>query len=416
MYIKCRFKIFFCNFAIFIFFCMRKLFISLGLLLSSFSQIVFGQYATDSARVYLITASPGTQTYAVFGHSALRVTDPSQGYDYVYNWGTFDFDTDNFYLKFGTGKLMYYLSVNDYYAFLEYYHMVGQAIYLQEINLTNQDKFTLINNLQINNLDENRSFRYDFFRDNCATRIRDMIVKSIDGKVVFDSAYVDQRESFRHLFGDYLSNEPWTFFGLNLIMGKSTDSIASISDYMYLPGHLQNLFASAKVIGSNGIRPLTKKPVELFPSSIEVKKPSQLISPVIICSLFLLLILGITFLEYRNKKHFKWLDISLFAATGLLGLLITWLWGWSLHIYVHSNLHIIWASPLNLVAAVCLVVCSKMRWLRYYYLVYAVSVALLIMVSFFSAQEFPGASYLLMAVMILRALRLYFSPGLEKPV
>lgn len=386
---------------------MRKVFLLLSLLFCSVSNLIFAQYPTDSARIYLITASPGRETYAAFGHSFLRVTDPSLGYDYAYNWGTFDFDTENFYLKFATGKLMYFLSANDFFHSAEYYRSVGQAIYVQEIILTNKEKFNLINNIQINTFEENRTYRYDFFRDNCATRIRDIVVKSIEGKVVFDSAYVDKRESFRHLYGDYLKNVPWNYFGLNLIMGKSTDSIASISDYMYLPGHLQNLFASAKVVDSTGVRALTKKPVQLFPSTIDASTPSKLLSPEFICILFFLIVLGLTFWEYNRKEYFKSLDVFLFLITGLLGLLITWLWGWSLHIYVHSNLHIVWASPLNIIAVICLIICSKIKWLRFYFAAYAASVILLIMVSFFVVQEFSLGSYFLMAAMIIRAARLF---------
>jgi drug/metabolite transporter superfamily protein YnfA len=386
---------------------MRKVLLMLCLLFCSISNLIFAQYPTDSARVYLITASPGRQTYAAFGHSALRVVDPSKGYDYAYNWGTFDFDTENFYFKFGTGKLMYFLAINNFYNFVEYYHMVGQAIYLQEILLTNKEKSTLINNIEINYREENRSYRYDFFRDNCATRIRDIIVKSVDGKVVFDSSYVEKRESISHLFGVYLKNEPWNYFGLNLIMGKSTDSIASLTDYMYLPGHLQNMFASAKIADTNGTRNLTRTPVELFPSTIEVHKPKVLFTPVAICVFFFLVIAGLTVWEYRRKKYFKAVDVSLFLITGLLGLLITWLWGWSLHIYVHNNLHIIWASPLNLIAAVCLMICSKMKWTGYYFAAYALSVILFIMVSFFVVQEFHPASYFIMGAMIIRAGNLF---------
>jgi hypothetical protein len=285
--------------------------------------------------------------------------------------------------------------------------MVGQAIYLQEIMLTNKEKFTLMNNLEINYREENRSYRYDFFRDNCATRIRDIIVKSVDGDVVFDSSYVERPESIRRLFGDYLKNEPWNNFGLNLIMGKSTDSIASLNDYMYLPGHLQNLFASAKIVDANGTRNLSKPPMELFPSTIEVHKPKMLFTPVAICVFFFLIIIGLTIWEYRSKKYFKVVDISLFLITGLLGLLITWLWGWSLHIYVHSNLHIIWASPLNLIGAVCLMICSKMKWVGYYFAAFALSVLLFIMVSFFVVQEFHLASYFIMGAMIVRAGNLF---------
>jgi hypothetical protein len=149
--------------------------------------------------------------------------------------------------------------------------------------------------------------------------------------------------------------------------------------------------------------------VELFPSTIEVHKPSIMSTPVAICVIFFLLVLALTVWEYRSKKYFKVVDVSLFLITGFLGLLITWLWGWSLHIYVHNNLHIIWASPLNLFGAVCLMICSKMKWVGYYFAFYALSVILFIMVSFFVVQEFHPASYFIMGAMIVRAGSLFIS-------
>jgi hypothetical protein len=385
---------------------MNKVFLFLVMIFSGFLNSLQAQYPTDSAKFFLITASPGEETYAIFGHSALRVYDPAQEYDVVFNWGTFDFSTKNFYLKFATGKLMYFLSLNNYEAFLNNYY--GQAIYEQEITLTNLEKFKLINNLQINTQEENKYFRYDFFRDNCATRIRDMIEKSVEGKLVLDTNYVEKKESFRRLFGDYLENKPWTFFGLNLIMGKSTDSIASLHDYMYLPGHLQNLFESAKIVSNGETRNLTSKPIELFPSSIVVKEPSFVSSPVFICMLVFIIVLVLTLWEYRSRRHFKALDVSLFLLTGMLGLLITWLWGWSLHIYVHNNFHIVWASPLNFVAGVLLIFMPAASLIRYYFGLYAASVILMIAVSFFLVQEIQFASYFLMGIMITRAVRLFF--------
>ncbi|HEX2933973.1 MAG TPA: DUF4105 domain-containing protein, partial [Bacteroidales bacterium] len=96
-----------------------KLLISLFLVLSPLA--VSAQYPTDSARISLITLTPGEETYAAFGHSAIRVSDPRQGFDYVYNYGTFDFDTPNFYLKFSFGRLLYCLSMSNYSDFAEAY-------------------------------------------------------------------------------------------------------------------------------------------------------------------------------------------------------------------------------------------------------------------------------------------------------
>jgi hypothetical protein len=365
------------------------------------------QFPSDSAEVSLITASPGEETYAAFGHTMLRVKDRSQGYDVVFNYGMFDFRTEHFYLKFSTGKLMYFLAAYDFDASISSYQQSGQAIYTQPINLTNQEKFKLINLLQENIREENRHFRYDFCRDNCATRVRDIIAKSIDGKIVLDSNYVHKRESFRQLFNSYLKKDPWIVLGLNLIMGKSTDSIASLNDYMYLPLHLKNLYASATVVSPEGTRKLTQTPVMLFPSTLQFKKPSPYTSPEFVCIALFVVVLLITIWEYRKKKYLRWLDVFLFLVTGLLGSLIFWLWGWSLHIYLHDNLHIVWATPLNLIAVVYLIFFSRNKIMHYYSAVYGMLVLLLIPVSFFITQEFHVASYFLMGIMLIRVTRIY---------
>lgn len=365
------------------------------------------QYPTDSAEVSLVTASPGEETYAAFGHTMLRVKDNLQGYDIVFNYGMFDFGTKNFYWKFSTGRLMYFLAAHDFDASMSSYQQSGQAIYLQPINLTNKEKFKLINLLQDNLREENRHFRYDFCRDNCATRIRDIIAKSVDGKIVLDSNYVSKKESFRQLFNFHLKNDPWIIFGLNLIMGKSTDSIASLNDYMYLPQHLKNLYASAVVVSADGTRKLTQTPAMLFPSTIKFNKPSFLTSPEFICIILFVIVLLVSIWEYLKKKYLRWLDVFLFLITGLLGCLIFWLWGWSLHVYLHNNMHIVWATPLNLIAMVFLVFFSRNKIMHYYSAVYGMLILLLIPVSFFITQEFHPASYFLMGIMLIRATRIY---------
>lgn len=388
---------------------MRIITIILCFAFCGITPVLKAQYPTDAAEISLLSATPGEETYAVFGHSALRIKDVGQGYDIVFNYGTFDFTTEHFYLKFGTGKLMYFLSYYEYKYFHESYLRSGQGIYEQRIHLTNKEKYNLINNLQENSLEENREFRYDFFRDNCATRIRDIIEKSIEGKLIYDTTYITKPESFRDLLSESLNHQPWTIFGLSLMLGKSTDSIAALSDYMFLPVHLKNLYTTARVQSGSDTRMLTSAPEEVLASTIIISKPTFITSPEFIFLLIFLAVLWLSFREYRSKKHYRWLDVFLFTITGFLGLLIFWVWGWSLHIYLHNNLHIVWASPLNIAGVIGLMFWYKRSWVRYYFIFYACLVLLLIAVSLFLTQEVPIASYFLMGIMLVRALRIWFN-------
>jgi hypothetical protein len=354
--------------------------------------------------MYLLTASPGEETYTAFGHSAIRVYDPASGYDVVYNYGTFNFSTPNFYLKFTFGRLMYQLSKSEYSRFFAAYQYYGQAMYEQKLNLTNKEKWQLFQNLEKNYLPENRSYRYDFFYDNCATRIRDIIEKSVDGKVIYDSLYIRNYETFRQLITHYLYKTPWTLFGVNILMGKGTDSIATMKDYMFLPEHVMGLYATSIIQGDGTLKLLASKPVELYPTVLEFSEPSPFTLPVTIFSVLFLTIMGLTILEKRKKLALRWFDAFLFFITGILGLLILALMTASLHKVLENNLNIIWANPINLVILIGILFAPYKKWLQYLKLVYTILLILFIPGSFIVMKDFSPAIYPMVCILIIRSV------------
>ncbi|NJL76900.1 MAG: DUF4105 domain-containing protein [Saprospiraceae bacterium] len=132
------------------------------------------QNFSDSVRISLVTGSPGKDLYAQFGHSAIRVQDFKYNQDLVFNYGTFDFDTPNFYWKFVRGKLEYILSVGATSRMIPYYEREGRSLTEQEIQLDSAQQQRVLRILSFNYQPENRGYLYDFFFDNCATRIRDV--------------------------------------------------------------------------------------------------------------------------------------------------------------------------------------------------------------------------------------------------
>ena len=164
---------------------MRHVLLSLVIFLSLFHLKIAGEAMADpaqvkfpqiskEARISLITISPGNQLYTRFGHSAIRINDPQQELDIVYNYGTFDFDTPGFYTKFLRGKLLYFLSVYSFDRMVRTYEYFNQSVYEQELNLTFEQKIAVYNFLNWNYLPDNRYYLYDFFYDNCSSRIRDV--------------------------------------------------------------------------------------------------------------------------------------------------------------------------------------------------------------------------------------------------
>ena len=130
---------------------------------------------SETATASVLTCGPGDDFYTTFGHSAIRICDTAQGLDLVYNYGTFDFNTPHFYWKFMRGQLNYMLGRSSFEAFMEEYIYYGRAVWEQRLNFTPREVNNLYLLLEQNYLPEYRHYRYDFFRDNCATRVRDMV-------------------------------------------------------------------------------------------------------------------------------------------------------------------------------------------------------------------------------------------------
>jgi len=160
---------------------MKKIFPTWCILLILFfstSKISFSQDTSSSRlRISLITCSPGNELYSIFGHSAIRVIDSNSVSDIVFNYGTFNFDED-FYLKFVRGKLNYYLSAANLNDFLFEYIATGRGVSEQVLDLSPQEKATIFHYLLENIKEENKFYQYDFFYNNCTTRLRDIILKA----------------------------------------------------------------------------------------------------------------------------------------------------------------------------------------------------------------------------------------------
>ncbi len=341
--------------------------ITLSLLVSS---VASAQRTTirlsPEAKVTLLTCSPGDELYSVFGHSAIRVKDPLLGLDTVFNYGTFDFSDPNFYTNFVRGKLNYVLSVAEYRHFEYDYFMEGRWIWEQELNINPQEKQYLFDSLIINHLPENRYYLYDFFFDNCATRIRDIFVEAIDREILFDYQVLDQGQSFRELLMPYLTEKPWARLGINLALGMPADKTATPWDYMFLPDHMMAVFEHARFKSGNDISGFTPGSRVILEGN-ELPRARFPYAPLWIFLIVLLVTITISYLDLQSKRLSWWYDRLLFGSVGLLGLLITFLWFGTDHQVTVRNLNILWAHPLHLV--ICLFLSDKWHrvFLRYYF-------------------------------------------------
>jgi len=322
---------------------LKFLLIGAIIMLNSLSEI--NAQLSDEAKISILTSSPGKRLYATFGHTAIRVNDPINEIDMIFNYGTFDFNTQYFYLKFARGKLNYTLTIETFEHFYEEYKYHERSIWEQVLSLSQIEKDNLYNALIINALPENRYYLYDFFYDNCATRVRDMITNNLASPIKFHLPSHLEKLTFRNCIATYLEKSPWIKLGLDLILGKPTDSLVNENTIQFLPDYLMSSFEVTN--RENSHIPIVESTTTIYESDQYTKK--SFFSPLKILVILCLLVFLISVYDFRKNKCSKWLDILLFTTVGLLGLLIIFLWFFTNHQVTGPNWHILWANPLLII-------------------------------------------------------------------
>ncbi len=354
------------------------------------------------SRAYVITCGPGQdELYAAFGHSAFRISDPSNGIDWVYNYGVFDFDQTNFYLNFARGYLHYKLAVGPYDRFVYVYQYYNRFVHEQELSLDLVQRQQLFDFLQWNALPENQYYRYDYFYDNCATRIRDALAKVFGESVTFDGSYISENRSFRQLTDLYLKRQPWGDLGIDVCLGLPMDKLASSYEHMFLPDYISDGFKNATITDHNNTRPLIRESFVTY-AAIPAKPPFPITHPAIVFGVVLVLTLAITVRDLRLKQLTRAWDVVLFSAAGVVGLLLVFLWTATDHEAARGNFNVLWALPTHLLIFMTLG-SKKQKWISNYFLRFAVLVALLLVSWYWLPQQMNTSLLPLVAALGVRA-------------
>ncbi|WP_166963619.1 lipoprotein N-acyltransferase Lnb domain-containing protein [Yeosuana marina] len=298
------------------------------------------------AEISVLTIGPGSSLNDAFGHNAFRIKDSLNHIDVVFNYGIYDFNTPNFYIKFAQGRLNYLIGMNYYKDFYGNYKEENRTIKEQVLNLSQNEKQRLLNFLANNIKPENRRYLYDFFYDNCATKIRDVLETITDNKIQFNTPDGFKEQTFRQLIYSNLNKNSWGSFGIDLALGSVIDKKATPYEHMFLPKYIFKFFENA-TLSSSGEK-LVKQTHILYQKTDTPETNNFLTSPLMIFGIIGLLILFITFKDYKNKKRSNWLDVVLFFATGIIGILILLLWFATDHKGTHQNYNLLWACALNI--------------------------------------------------------------------
>jgi hypothetical protein len=347
---------------------------------------------TDTAQISLITYSPGPELYQAFGHSCIRIRDDSYGMDRMYNFGVFDFETPNFYVKFARGDLLYQLTVT---AGAEEIQSVvasyGQGVTEVVLNLTLDQKQRLFEALEVNLLPENRYYRYDFILDNCSTRVRDAFEQTIGGPV---SEPDIGKRTFRQMLDPYFERTPWLQLGIYLLLGSKADRAVSPREACFLPADLEHAVQMSK----NGGQNLGPEKKELYPAD-PLSQPSLFPVPIIVTGS----VLWICFWLARGLRHARWLTAVFLLLAGGTGLFLAGISFWSLHWEAWANYNLLWLLPTHFVAGFWLLFERKQpSLLRWYLWLGALAACAFLCFSFLLPQKFHPAIYPLIAVLAWR--------------
>jgi hypothetical protein len=383
---------------------VKKLrFIILFSVLFLLQQHLSAQITSCQLRISVLTCSPADELYSTFGHTAIRVIDSSIHSDYVFNYGTFNFDDPDFYTKFVRGKLDYALSVAPYNEFILEYIADKRTIYEQELILTCEQKQTIANALLSNLQGKNRYYKYDFLFDNCTTRVRDIIFHNVQSAQV-KNPITPTGTTYRNMLYEYLDKggKPWSKLGIDILLGSKTDKVVNIKQSMFLPEYLMKGVDSAVMKNNIHLASYHKVLLQETPPDTASWKYAPLLFSIIISTIIIIL----SFI----KKNWatvatKITDSFLLYTTGIVGILLVFMWFGTDHIVCRNNFNLFWALPSNFFAA--FLIWKKREIMKRYYLAASVITALLLVTWFIIPQHLNIALFPLAFAGLIRYIKLY---------
>ncbi len=324
---------------------------------------------SSEAYISLITCSPGKVLYEAFGHSAFRVYDPVNKIDVTFNYGTFDFDRPGFYSSYAKGRPVFTLSIAPTGNFISAYVMDNRSVAQDILNLTPGENQKLFGLLIENHQPENRDYVYDYIYDNCSTRLRDIIARVLNGKIVFDSTHIKESYSFRDLMDLYARKDhPVGDFAIDLALGSEIDAKAKPYQYMFLPDYLQAGFRNARILDGDSSIPLIKNSNVIFKAGPE-EIPKSLLTPVSVFWCVFLIFTAITIFDLRRGKVSIAPDMLFFFIIGLTGCVVAYISFFSDH-HAGGNYNLLWAMPTHLIFALLLPF-KNLKRVRFYFLLAA---------------------------------------------
>ena len=332
----------------FLFRLVRILLVIIPLFISSFSELLADQGLQDEeTEVWLLTYGPGEIYWQRFGHNAIWIRDPGLGLDHVFNFGFFEFDQQDFFVRFLQGRMLYFAAARPAREEFASYINEDRSIRAQRLDLSAQQKLRLIEYLLEEVKPENRDYLYDYYANNCSTRVRDAIDMALDGILETEFQPIPSPQTWREHTRRLTAGDFWLYLGLEIGLGAPVDRAINRWDEMFIPSRLADAVESVEYTGAGIAQPLVLEDVLLYESSLHPPPAS----PHAWWPRYLLASLGVLFLTWLLCRYALpglapvlsrfWLIFS-----GFVGLALLFFWYGTDHSVASLNLNLLVFCPL----------------------------------------------------------------------
>ena len=368
------------------------------------SVFVSVQLTAGNVNVSVLTCSPGDEVYSLFGHTGLRYKNETKDLDVVFSYGYFDFDSPNFVWRFIIGETDYIVGAVPYEMFMEEYEERGAVVVEQVLELTPEQEQELFDAIAWNCRPENRKYRYNYFYNNCTTKIRDQIARVADG--LYYAADVSGEVTFRDELRRLTASHPWYSFGIDLLLGSDIDKPATAKELQFIPDNFRHDLEKA-VVTAGGKKPLPfvkEQNLAVVEPVNAVQVGESRFTPFYMSLLLLLFTFIIMLCEVRSKKTFWLFDAVILTLQGLCGALLLFMALFSQHPAVDNNWAILLLNPLMLLVMPVYVHRLKKHRSMSVAWVQVTFVILFFLSGAFSLQVYPTPLYFCAVALLVRSV------------
>lgn len=311
--------------------------------------------------IYLLTMGYGDEIWERFGHNAIRIVDASRGTDSVYHWGAFDFAQPHFLRRFMTGDTEYWMKGEVIAETMAQYHYLNRSVWAQELDLTPAERIAVRDYIAWNARPENLYYRYDYYLDNCSTRVRDILDRAVGGQLESAMASRLTGATYRFHTQRALRFDRAVALGTDIGLGEGADRPITQWEEAFLPGRLQEHIRSVQVTRPDGTRPLVKAEQQLFAANRgpEPTEPASTLFRNLLIGIGVAAVAGVlarAAMSGRRRPRLAFVSLATtwVALNGILGVILIVGWTATRHVFMVRNENLLQFNALSLGLAVLL--------------------------------------------------------------